>query len=276
MSASERCARRPLRVVLIGWGAIARHVAELLGGRGRHDIPIVAVAVRDTSIPRAGLPEGTTLIAHPGELDDIDCDIVVEAAGRDSVEPWASAALAKGCDFVISSASAFCDTGLKFRLTELAGKMNRQIIVPPGAVGGIDALAAAAVLALDDVEHIIVKPANTWRGTPAETSIDLDTIVHATTFFTGSAHQAAGLFPQNANVAAISAMAGIGFERTRVTMIADPYATRNGHRIVASGAFGKLDVTIENAPLAGNPKSSELTALSLVRLLENRIDPLVR
>ncbi|WP_244423654.1 aspartate dehydrogenase [Nitratireductor pacificus] len=263
-------------MALIGWGAISRRVVALLSERMRRDIVIVAVAVRDIEAPRDGLPEGALLITRPEELGNIDCDIVIEAAGRCSIESWGTVALTEGCDFVISSTSAFRDDALRDRLTALAEERDCQIIVPPGAIGGIDALAAAAVLPLDSVEHLIVKPPAAWRGTPAEASIDLDAIDKVTTFFSGSARQAADLFPQNANVAAISAMAGVGFERTRVTMVADPYATRNGHRIVASGAFGKLDVTIENEPLATNPKSSELTALSLIRLLENRVSPLVR
>ncbi|WP_048647002.1 aspartate dehydrogenase [Nitratireductor soli] len=275
MSASDRPPGRHLRVALIGWGAIATRVAALLHERGRREISIVAVAVRDTGAPRAGLPQGAKLIARTRELREIVCDIVVEAAGRDSVEPWGTAALAKGCDFVISSVGTLCDDALRDRLTALAGQTGGQIIVPPGAVGGIDALAAAAILPLDDVEHIIVKPLAAWRGTPAEASVDLDALDQAAVFFSGSARQAADRFPQNANVAAISAMAGIGLDRTRVTMIADPLATRNGHRIVAWGAFGRLDVAIENEPLATNPKSSELAALSLVHLLERRVDPLV-
>lgn len=275
MSVSERADGRSIRVVLIGWGAIARRVAMLLRERGRSEISIVAVAVRDATISRAGLPDGAKLISQPKELEGIECDLVVEAASRGSVEPWGTAALVKGCDLVVSSASAFCDDALRERLSAAAARTGCQIIVPPGAVGGIDALAAAATLALDTVEHHIVKPPAAWRGTPAEASIDLDAIADATPFFSGSAREAAGMFPQNANVAAISAMAGVGFERTRVTMVADPNATRNGHRIVASGAFGKLDVTIENGPLATNPKSSELTALSLVRLLENQVCSLV-
>jgi predicted dinucleotide-utilizing enzyme len=72
-----------------------------------------------------------------------------------------------------------------------------------------------------------------------------------------------------------ASLAGIGLERTHVELVADPAAGGNGHQLSASGAFGKLDIAIENRPLAANPKSSEMTALGLVRLIENRVRPLV-
>ncbi len=276
MSDSSQVSRRRLRVAIVGWGAIARRVAALLAERGRGEIAFVAVAVRDTAAPRPDLPASARLIAEPGELTGLDIDLVVEAAGRPSVEPWGQAALSAGRDFVVSSTSAFCDDALLARLVASAERTGAQIVVPPGAMGGIDALAAAATLDLETVEHTIVKPPAAWRGTAAETLTDLDDLDGATIFFSGTAREAADRFPQNANVAVISALAGIGLDRTRVALCADPSVSRNGHRIAAEGAFGRLDVSIENEPLATNPKSSEMTALSLVRLLENRVRALVR
>ncbi|MFC6491014.1 aspartate dehydrogenase domain-containing protein, partial [Nitratireductor sp. GCM10026969] len=144
-----------------------------------------------------------------------------------------------------------------------------------GALGGVDALSAAALLPLDSVEHTIVKPPEAWRGTQAESLVDLARVEDAVTFFQGSARQAADRFPQNANVAVISALAGIGLDRTRVLLVADPTAQRNSHELRAAGAFGTLHVRLENEPLATNPKSSEMTALNLARHLEARIAPLV-
>lgn len=275
MSVSESHPSPRLRIALVGWGAIGQRLATLLRERERHDIVIVAVAVRDTESDRKDIPRSASVIASPDQLEGIECDLVVEAAGRDSVEPWAEFALSRGLDFVISSTSALCADAVRDRLIGLARENRCQIIVTPGAVGGIDALAAAAVLHLDDVEHLIIKPPAAWIGTPAEAQIDLGNIDQATKFFSGSARQAADAFPKNANVAAISALAGVGLDETRVTMVVDPEASFNGHRIIASGQFGTLEVKIQNKPLATNPKSSELTALSLVRLIENRIAPLV-
>lgn len=268
MSGSE------LRVVMVGWGAIGRRVAQLLATRGA-PVTLVAVALRDMATPREGLPETAQLITDPACLAGIEADLLIEAAGRGSVAPWARAGLARGWDVAISSTSALTDANLLAELTALAETNAAQIIIPPGALGGIDALSAASRLGMQAVRHEVVKPALAWRGTPAETLCDLTSLAAPFTFFEGTARAAADAYPQNANVAVISAMAGIGLDRTVVALVADPHATLNSHRIVAEGDFGILTLTLENRPLATNPKSSEMTALSLLRMIENRAGRLV-
>lgn len=270
----RRSPRAAPRVVLIGWGAIATAVARLLERDGA-DARIVAVAVRDPGRAREPLPEGARLLSDPSELAALDADLVVEAAGRDSVGPWARAALGAGADFVVSSTSALADAALLAELRALARANGAQLIVHPGALGGIDALASARHMGLEAVEHRIVKPVAAWRGTPAETMCALDGLAAPAAFFTGTAAEAATRFPQNANVALTTALAGLGPERTRVTLIADPAATLNRHEITATGDFGVLDIRVANNPLPGNPKSSAMTALNLVRLIGNRTAPLV-
>lgn len=258
-----------LRVVLVGWGAIGSRVAALLAQRGA-GVAIVAVAVRDVAVARDGLPDGTRLIDDPADLANVQADLLIEAAGRGSVAAWAKAGLARGWDVAISSTSALTDAGLLAEMTALAQANGAQILIPPGALGGIDALAAGAKLGMQSVRHEVVKPAQAWRGTAAETLCDLATLAGPFTFFEGSAREAADAYPQNANVAVISAMAGMGLDRTTVALVADPAATLNSHRITAEGDFGKLSLVLENRPLATNPKSSEMTALSLLRMIENR------
>ncbi|WP_293812907.1 aspartate dehydrogenase [uncultured Bosea sp.] len=266
--------RKPLRLALIGWGAINRRVAELLAERGG-DIVIVAVAVRNAAAA-GDIPRGAKLITTPDELTNLDLDLIVEAAGREAVGIWGEAALNHAPAFAVASTSAFCDDALLARLIATAESNSSQILIPPGALAGIDGIAAASLLPLDEVIHRIVKPPAAWRGTSAEKLIALDEITKATAFFSGTAREAASRFPQNANVAVISALAGIGLDRTRVELVADPAAGGNGHQLSARGAFGKLDIAIENRPLATNPKSSEMTALGLIRLIENRVQTLVR
>lgn len=273
MSASEPLGRRRLRLGFVGWGAIATRVAELLAER-QAPVAIVAIAVRDAARARPDLPAGARLISAPDELAGLDLDMVIEAAGRASVSVWGEAALRHARRFAVSSTSAFCDDALLARLTEIAREAGSQIVVPPGALGGMDALVAASAVRIDEVVHSIVKPPRAWRGTGAETLLDLDALTSREIFFSGTARQAADAFPQNANVAVISALAGIGLDRTRVELIADPAASRNSHRLSASGAFGRMEMLFENEPLKTNPKSSEMTALNLVRLVENQIAPL--
>lgn len=273
MSGFDRTARR-LRLCFIGWGAIASRVAELLAERRPAGVEIVAVAVRDAGRERSGIPAGARLIAMPDELAGLDIEMVIEAAGRPAVAIWGEAALRHAGSFVVSSTSAFTDEALLDRLIAVALENGSRIMVPPGALGGMDALAAAAVLPLDDVVHTIIKPPRAWQGTKAAELVDLDALSQRTVFFTGTARQAASEFPQNANVAVISALAGIGLDRTRIELVADPSISRNCHRLRASGAFGRMDMLFENEPLKTNPKSSEMTALNLVRLVESQLAPL--
>lgn len=258
-----------MRLVLIGWGAIGSEVARLLDLR-QSPVKLVAVAGRDSG---RDLP--VPLITDPSELAAYAPDLVVEVAGRAAVMAWGQAALTAGADFAPASTSAFAEDGALDRLLTLARANNRQILIPPGALGGIDALSAAARLPLSQVIHEVTKPALAWVGSEAESLCDLATLTQPLCFFQGSAREAAQRFPQNANVAMITALAGIGPEATTLRLIADPAATANRHRILASGDFGRMEITLDNLPLAHNPKSSALTALSLVRLIENRANPMV-
>ncbi len=255
-------------IVLVGFGAIGSTLARLLQERGGAT-RVAAIGLRYSSQTRTGLPVGVPVLTHPSQLAAVDAGLVVEVAGRDAVAPWGRAALGAGKSFAVSSASAFVDDALLQELTELATTHEAQLIIPPGALGGIDALSAAARMGLDRVEHSIVKPPRAWIGTEAETLCDLPNLRAAQTFFEGTAREAAARFPQNANVALVVALAGLGADRSIVTLTADPDSPGNRHLIVASGAFGAMTLKFDNAPLPENPKSSAMTALSLVRLIEN-------
>jgi aspartate dehydrogenase len=261
-------------VVFIGWGAINAHVGALLEKR-KAAIDVVGIATMDTPAARAAIPQAIRFLGSPAELAALKPDLVVEAAGRAAIETWAEAALAASPAMIIASTSAFCDDALLPRLAAAAERHGSRILIPSGAIGAVDALASAAVLGLDEVTHQIVKPPVAWKGTPAEKLLDLGALSERTVFFSGTAREAAGQYPQNANATVVTSLAGIGLDRTRVELVADPTFRSNGHRIVARGGFGRLDITLENNPLPTNPKSSELTALSLVRLIEHQVKPVV-
>ncbi len=256
------------RVVLVGWGAIGQTVGRMLADAA---VDIIAVGVRDHSIARSNIPPTATVISDPNELADLRPDVVAEASGRDSVGPWGRAALNAGADIIVSSMSAFADADLLASLRRTATANNAQIHIQPGALAGIDALAGAKRMGIDRVEHQMVKPPKAWQGTPAVELCDLDALVEPVAFFTANAAETAAAFPKNANVAMTTALAGIGPDRTQITLVADPTASTNRHEISASGAFGSLDVTIANNPLPDNPKTSAMAALNLVRAIENRV-----
>ena len=266
----------PLRVALIGWGAIGRTVGRLLSGSPISDrVEIIAVGVQDREVARDELPPLAALITEPAELVGLKPDVVAEAAGRGSVQPWGEVALTTGADFIVSSVSAFADTALLESMTALADANDSRLHIQPGALAGVDALSAARLMGIDAVEHRIIKPVEAWEGTPAAADFDLASLTEETMLFEGSAAQTATNFPKNANVAMTTALAGIGPERTQVRLIADPTATTNRHEVSATGAFGRLEVVIANNPLPDNPKTSAMAALALARAIQNRESTIV-
>jgi len=261
-----------MRIGLIGWGAIGQTVARLLEDS---PVEIAFVAVNDPERARSGLPAGTALISDPAELVGHDVCLVAEAAGRSSVDPWGHASLQRGADFIVSSVSALADPALLDALRASAIRHQRQLEIQTGALGGIDALAGAMHMGVDSVVHRIVKPPRAWRSTPAEDLCDLEHLSEPVAFFQDSAAATATAFPKNANVAMTTALAGIGPERTIISLVADPDSTTNRHEISASGAFGELDVVIANNPLPDNPKTSAMAALNLARAIQNRVNPVI-
>ncbi|VVE10946.1 aspartate dehydrogenase [Pandoraea soli] len=170
---------------------------------------------------------------------------------------------------LIASVGAMADQSLESQLTSAATEGNARLRIPSGALGGLDALGAAKMAGLSEVRYEAHKSPEAWRGTHAETLVTLDAIEKLTVVYEGNARDAARLFPQNANVAAAIALAGVGFDRTKVVLHADPAAIGNTHRIKADGVFGNLDVSVTGKTLPSNPKTSMLAPYSLVRAIAN-------
>jgi aspartate dehydrogenase len=173
--------------------------------------------------------------------------------------------LSRGIDLVSVSSGALADAALHDRLVAAARGGHAQLRVVSGAIGALDALSSASIGKLLQVTYRGRKPPQGWRGSPAESKLDLDALSEAAVHFNGSARDAALEYPKNANVAASVALAGVGFDDTTVELIADPGIERNTHEIVAEGDFGRFEFRIEGKSLPGNPRSSAITAMSVVR-----------
>jgi aspartate dehydrogenase len=257
------------RVALIGWGAIGRRLHAVLAPHAPV-APVVAALRRapgsgSEPVPIVGTLEA--LLAHRP-------DLVVECAGHDALRAHGAAVLAAGVDLLVASVGALADDALEARLAEAARASGARLQFPSGAVAGLDALQAARLAGLESVDYTSTKAPAAWRGTEAERLVDLDALDAPRVFLDTDARDAALRFPQNANVAAAIALAGLGFERTRVRLVADPQAEGNRHRLRARGGFGELDVTVLGRVLADNPKSSVLAPHSLAAAVLRRAAPL--
>lgn len=260
------------RVALLGWGGIASDLVELstvAGGEERFHV--VAALVRPLST-RAVAPELSQipLVTTIDELLLRGPDIVAEVASQDAVLTMGEPVLAAGIDLLVVSAGALCDDALRDRLLSTAAASGARIFVPAGAIGGIDILSAHRLAGGLDVTYRSTKPVGAWRGTAAEQMIDLDDVTAPVVFFRGSAREAALTFPQNANVAATVALAGAGFDATRVELAADPATATNNHVLEARSSAGSFLIRIESIPSASNPRTSALTALSVAHALVRR------
>ncbi|MES2977374.1 MAG: aspartate dehydrogenase [Pseudomonadota bacterium] len=264
---------QPLEIAVVGFGAIGQALAQQLEGDRRIRLSQVIVPPESLGATRALC---ASLAPHARVLSALDIDarpgLVVECAGHAAVAQHVTRALHAGIACVVGSIGALHDTALLTQLEQAARAGGAQFKLVAGAIGGIDALAAASLGGLDEVTYIGRKPPMSWAGTPAEQVCDLAGLTQPLVIFRGSARQAAQDFPKNANVAATVSLAGLGLDRTQVELVADPGVTRNLHRIVAHGAFGRMELQLENLPLEANPKTSALTVYSLARAVRNAVD----
>ena len=179
--------------------------------------------------------------------------------------------LSSGVDVIIASVGALADPGVEGVLRAAENQGNAKLLIPSGAVCGLDGLAAAREAGIDQVNYTARKPPRAWLDTPAETMLDLAGLREPVSFFNGHARDACLQYPKNANVTAAISLAGIGFDRTMVTLVADPKVTDNQHSISAVGAFGRFDLSIHANPMPDNLKTSILSAYSMVSTLLARV-----
>jgi aspartate dehydrogenase len=263
----------PLRVAVGGFGAIGKAVAERLD-RGIEGLALAAVSARD----RARAAAVVAGFAHPvpvvplARLGD-EGEIVVECAPAAVLRDIAEPALALGRIVMILSCGALLEN---FDLVDLARRHGGRVLVPTGALLGLDAVAAAAEGEIVRVHMVTRKPPGGLEGAPylarhriAVVGLDVPKRV-----FTGTAREAARGFPANVNVAAALALAGIGPERTTIEIWADPGIDRNIHRIEVDADAARFSMQIENVPSAENPKTGRLTPLSVLAALKKLVAPL--
>lgn len=249
-----------LRVASIGYGALARSLNASLTKSGG-DLTLGGCLLSPTSKPRD--IDGLQVFSSTADLIAAKPELVVECATHEAIKTIVPDLLDAGINVIIVSIGALADPKTLVRIDQASKNGNARATVVSGAIGGLDVLRAGACAGLDTVTYVGRKPPAAWKGTPAETILDLEALTEPSTFYEGSALDVARDYPKNTNVTAAVALAGVGFAATRVKLIADPTAKGNIHELEASGQFGTFRIMLENLPLPENPKTSWLAALSV-------------
>ncbi len=251
-----------MRLGIIGCGAIGTDVAKAADAMEDiekiylHDIKPVAAKKLCSTMKKASISPVKDFLK--------DVDVVFEAASQEAVNQYAAMVLKAEKDLIIMSIGSLFNDTLRKELENLARKHHRKIYLPSGAVCGIDGVLAASIEKLDSVTLVTTKP-------PASLG---KTVEDRTVIFKGNARDAVKEFPRNINVAACLSLAGVGFDETKVEIVADPVETRINHKILAHGRFGRLRAEVENMPNPNNPQSSYMASLSAIATLRRVLDPL--
>lgn len=250
-----------LRVGLIGYGTIGQEVALLLEERAKKDIVLVGALVRDLTKIR---PPGPTLCITLSELLSKRPHVIVEAAGHEGLRTYGSVILHEGIDLIFISAGVLAEADTSSHLLTAAQIGGAKARLVSGAIGGLDALAAASLGGLTRVIHTMRKPPEALLA--SEEASQITTVREV---FRGSARQAALRYPQFLNVAAAVALAGIGFDLTEVRVLADPTVLYSRHEVQAEGTFGFFHFEIENVMNVPH-QGARLVAMSIVHALLQR------
>ena len=253
---------------LIGNGAIAQHVQKYIAGSG-HDLG--AILMREG---RRNLYSNPRFVFSTNDLPE-DIDLMVDCAGHAALATYGLDILRGGTDLVTVSLGALADQAVHDRLRDAAQRGRSRLHLASGAIGALDCLQAARTGRLDAVRYVGRKPPRGWVGSPAEDVLDLAALKEgAKVHFQGTARDAAMSYPKNANVAAAVALAGLGFDATQVTLIADADVSENIHEVEATGDFGSFRFRISGKALPDNPRSSALAAMSVVSKIEHLSSPI--
>jgi aspartate dehydrogenase len=236
--------------------------------QGEVSVALAAVTTRQPERARAFLRE----LRQPPALLSLEevvacCDIVIEAATQEALEAIAPCTLQRGKDLMVLSVGALLEHDDWLALAQRTGS---RIHVPSGAIVGLDGVKGAAIGAITSITMTTRKPPQGLAGAPFVVAhqLALEALTQETVIFEGSAREACRGFPANVNISAALSLAGIGPDRTRIRIIADPRGTRNVHDIEVVGEFGCFSIHLENIPSDTNPRTGKLSYLSALAMLK--------
>ena len=266
-----------MRIGILGGGVIAALIIEEIRAGRLGDAQVIAIAGRGPQSRGRALAGrcGATFGIGAESLIALRPDVIVEAASHDAVREAAERILQAGIALILLSGGALADDGLRERLERAAAAHHALLYVPSGGIGGLDALKAVCAAGAEEVRIAVTKPPAAWKGIPyvERLGIDLDHLTGPATLFEGSAREGVPHFPANVNIAAVLSLAGIGFDRTRLRVVADPALRFNTHSIRVRGATGIIDLRFESVPSPDNPKTALLACYSALAAIRQLASP---
>jgi len=266
-----------MRIGIIGGGVIARLILDAIRAGTLRGFEVAALLGRnDASRGRPlAAAHGAPFVTRRDDLLARRPEVVVEAASHEAVREHVAPILAAGIPVVVLSGGALVDDALRARLEALAAEHRALLCVPSGGIGGLDALKAVCAAGADEVEIAVTKPPAAWRGIPyvERSGVDLERLREPVTLFDGTARDGVPHFPANVNIAAVLALAGIGFDRTRLKVVADPALRFNTHYINVRGRTGTISIKFESVPAPDNPKTALLACYSALAALQAIASP---
>ena len=262
-------------LAIAGLGAIGMRVATAIDAGAVPGIRLTAVSAndRDRAVQRlAGLTNPPPVVTL-GELAGL-ADVIVECAPAGTFIETAGPAIELGRIFIPLSVAALLD---HMDLVERAKITGARIIVPTGALIGLDTVRAMAEGEISRVTLETRKPPAGLAGAPhlVENGIDISNLTAPLRVFHGTARAAARGFPANVNVAAALALAGIGPDLTEVEVWADPAVDRNMQTVTITSDCGEATMTMRNIPSAANPKTGRIVAQSVLATLRRLTAPMI-
>ncbi len=264
---------KKIRVGLIGCGVIGGFVLDAFaaGKMNPHQLVMICQRSDRPAERKKALDLGIKWVTNAEALWNEKPDVIVEAASHEALEEHGVRILRAGMDLVPVSIGALVDSGLLGRLINAAAESGSRLHLPSGGIGGLDAIQGLVLQGVEEISMTSRKPPLAWKGIPyvEQLGLDLDKITAPALLYEGPARDCVKKFPQSINIAAALSLAGIGFEKTVIRIMADPGITHNTHEIHFRGEAGRLTMKFENVPVPANPKTTYLACLSVLAALKN-------
>lgn len=261
-----------MRITIVGCGSIGSRLA-LAADEMAEVKRIYLIDIIQDKAERLAQSLKKAVVVNEIEEELYHSDLVVEAATQEAARNILPKVVARGVDVMITSVGVLVDDDFRDMIFGKAAEAESRVYIPSGAICGTDGLRSSAVGKLEEVELITIKTIESLAGSPyiVDNKIDLSAIKERTQIFSGMAKDAVRMFPRNINVAATVSLLGVGFEKTKVTIIADPGSHSNSYELRVKGEFGEISSQTYNVPSPDNPTVSNLAVMSAISALKRLV-----